>query len=150
MNHGLKLLLMAAGAIVTCVVVVVGFQLTKSGKSDTVKAKEQYTSITNTYDDVQLVAYDDLTITGVEVVNFMKTYDVLLCSEKYDFMVYVKTIENPEGVTYDATYKDKLNKHTSVEFSMEKEYINPVGKFKCSIGRNENKVIKSVTFVQQK
>ena len=55
MSHGLKLLLIAAGAIITCIVVVVGFQLTKSGKNDTNKAAEEYSAMIGDYDDIQMI-----------------------------------------------------------------------------------------------
>ena len=78
MSHGLKLLLIAAGAIITCIVVVVGFQLTKSGRNDTNSAKEQYTEISSEYDDVELLSYDELIITGSDVVDCIQKYGSLL------------------------------------------------------------------------
>ena len=154
MSHGLKLLLMAAGAIITCIVVVVGFQLTQSGKNDTNKAKEQYTSISNEYDDVKLAAYDEVTISGSDVVNCIHTYGTLLTSDYYTFTIKVMTAENmgenTSGVTYDCYYADKVSKNTSVENSTKEDYINPLGKFKGKISRNKNGVIDSITFTQEK
>lgn len=150
MSHGLKLLLMAAGAIITCIVVVVGFQLTQSGKNDTNKAKEQYTSISNEYDDVKLAAYDEVTIAGSDVVNCIQTYGTLLISANYNFTIKVVTGENSNGVDYGDNYKTEINKNTAIENSTEKDYINPLGKFKGKISRNTNGVIESITFTQAK
>lgn len=150
MSHGLKLLLMAAGAIITCVVVVVGFQLTKSGKSDTAKAKEQYTSISNEYDDVKLASYDEVTISGSEVANCIQTYGTLLTSVTHSFKVKVITAENSTGVEYDDAYATKLSTNTSVDHSTQPNYINPLGKFKGKITRNENGIIDYITFTQEK
>ena len=154
MSHGLKLLLMAAGAIITCIVVVVGFQLTQSGKNDTNKAKEQYTSISNEYDDVKLAAYDEVTISGSDVVNCIHTYGTLLTSDYYTFTIKVMTAQNTidktTGVIYDYDYVAKITNNTEVGNSTKENYINPLGKFKGKISRNKNGVIDSITFTQEK
>ena len=139
---------MAAGAIITCIVVVVGFQLTKSGKSDTAKAKEQYTSISNEYDDVKLAAFDEVTISGSEVANCIQTYGTLLTSTS--LKIKVVTVEDSTGVEYNNGYAAKLSTNTSVENSTKPNYINPLGKFKGKIARNENGIIHLITFTQEK
>ena len=72
MSHGLKLLMIAAGAIITCIVVVVGFQLTKSGRNDTNKASEQYSSVMGSFDNVKLTIHENLEVSGADVVTFIK------------------------------------------------------------------------------
>ena len=157
MSHGLKLLLIAAGAIITCIVVVVGFQLTKSGKNDTNAAKEQYTHISSEYDDVALSAYDGVTLTGSDVVDCIEKNGALLVSEG-NFTITVITAENienaakgtePEGCMYQKDYADKLDTNTATKASTSDNYINPLGKFKGEISRNDNGIIENITFTQE-
>lgn len=165
MSHGLKLLLIAAGAIVTCIVVVVGFQLTKSGKNDTNKASEQYTSVMSGYDEVQLTCYEDQTVSGSEVVSFIKDNASSLINSQIE-QIIVNT--NSGKQTYNVSsavpsptpasgigsqnyttvemLKSTVNKFQ--EYTTANCYINPTGKFLCTIKRNDNNMITIITFDQ--
>lgn len=151
MSHGLKLLLIAAGAIITCIVVVVGFQLTKSGKNDTNKASEQFSSVTADYDDVKLASYDDLTISGSDVATCIMDCKSLLASTEYDFTIHINTIANNTGIDYTrSTYEAYYATNTAIANSTEDNYINPTAQFKGSVSRNANGIINKITFTQQK
>lgn len=167
MSHGLKLLLIAAGAIITCIVVVVGFSLTKSGKSDTNQATEQYTSMIEGYDDVKLSSYDGITMSGSDVAGCIKECDQLLSAKDYSFSIVVKTLENTSGVYYwnavdgkaalsptpapvKADYPSAFEMNTSTAHSTDDNYINPKGKFLGAVTRNDNGIITVLTFTQQR
>ena len=153
MSHGLKLLLMAAGAIITCVVVVVGFQLTKSGKSDTSKASEQYTGVMSSYDNVQLTSYEDMEVSGADVVNFIKDNASALVNSQInqikvttklrDSQTYTASTYNNETVQ---TLKNDVNSNQGITTAAN--YINPSGTFQCTITRNSNGMITEITFQQ--
>lgn len=154
MSHGLKLLLMAAGAIITCVVVVVGFQLTKSGKSDTNKASEQYTSVMSNYDEVQLTSYEEMEVSGADVVNYIKENAASIVNSQINQIIV--TTKASGAQTYAATtyesktvedLKNTVNSNQSV--STDVNYINPSGAFYCTITRNSNGMIKVVSFEQK-
>lgn len=160
MSHGLKLLLIAAGAIITCIVVVVGFGLTQSGKNDTVLAKEQYADNLEEYEDVKLMSYDQVILSGADVISCIHEHEDLLLSGSYDFTIEVITAQNiidagagtVSGVSYgavDGDYSTLIAQNTSIDHSLQSDYINPKGKFIGSIGRNANGVIDKITFTQQ-
>lgn len=162
MSHGLKLLLIAAGAIITCIVVVVGFQLAKSGKNDTNKAKEQFSSMTNEYDDVKLSSYDNITISGSEVISCIEENRSLLVSTNQEFVIEVITKENisaaltkstpPVGERYgeiDSNFETQLNYIKNDSNRTKANYINHQGSFLGSVSRNANGVIQKITFTQQ-
>ena len=154
MSHGLKLLLMAAGAIITCVVVVVGFQLTKSGKSDTSKASEQYTGVMSSYDNVQLTSYEDMEVSGADVVNFIKDNASSIVKSQINQIAVTTKLSGSQ--TYAATtyktktvqiLKDDVNSNQSS--TTASKYINPSGAFYCTITRNSNGMITEITFQQK-
>lgn len=143
---------MAAGAIVTCIVVVVGFQLTKSGKTDTGRAAEQYTSIMSQYDQIQLTMYEDMQISGSDVVNYIKENAGVLVNKQ------IKQIE-VETKNGKSAYSSTDSNDSTVEKIKEKlrtnqsnvgggNYINPSGMFECEIKRNANGMIEAINFRQ--
>lgn len=154
MSHGLKLLLIAAGAIITCIVVVVGFQLTKSGKNDTNQATEQYMSVMSGYDDVQLTMYEDMEVSGTDVVTFIKeNASAVVNGQISQIQVTTKmsgsqiyTSENYMSKTVE-DLKEAVNSNQKNE--TEAIYINPTGAFLCSITRNTNGMITNISFSQQ-
>ena len=129
MSHGLKLLLIAAGAIITCIVVVVGFQLTKSGKSDANKAAEQYANILSNYDNIQLTVYENTQVSGADVINFIKD-NAGAVVEKQITKIVVNTNAQGGSQSYgNAEYSKVEDLKSALEKKQEsktsKEYINP-------------------------
>ena len=107
MSHGLKLLMIAAGAIITCIVVVVGFQLTKSGKNDTNKASEQYTSVIGSFDDVKLTIHEDMEVSGADVVTFIKENAGAVAGGQIDSII-VKTNMSALSKSYNSSIYNKV------------------------------------------
>lgn len=158
MSHGLKLLLIAAGAIITCIVVVVGFQLTKSGKSDTNKASEQFTSVMAEYDEIKLTCYNEMTVAGSDVITFIKENASVIVDDQI-LGIQVTTngtgsgngtqeyLSSDTNLTSTNKVKEKVN--TAQKVTTAGNYINPTGKFVCTIERNENGMIEYIRFKQQ-
>lgn len=154
MSHGLKLLLIAAGAIITCIVVVVGFQLTKSGKNDTNHATEEYTNVMSEYDDVQLTMYEDMEVSGADVVSFIKENASVVVNSQIK-QILISTKMSGTQLYASETYKTKTveDVKTAVNASQKTvtatSYINPTGTFLCNIVRNSNGMITDINFTQQ-
>ena len=155
MSHGLKLLLMAAGAIITCVVVVVGFQLTKSGKNDTNKASEQYTSVMSNYDEVQLTSYEEMEVSGADVVNYIKDNAGIIVNGQINQIVVTTKASGVQVYTATTYYQSKTVQELKEDVNANQSvttaayYINPSGSFHCTITRNDNGMIKEVSFAQK-
>ena len=154
MSHGLKLLLIAAGAIITCIVVVVGFQLTKSGKNDTNKATEEYSAMISGNDDIKMTIYEDMEVSGADVVTYIKDNAAAVVNERI-VSINVLTKSNQSQNYLSSEYKTKTveDVKNKVNEYQKKEnagnYINPTGSFDCLVLRNENGMITSVSFVQK-
>lgn len=141
MNNGLKLLLMAAGAIVTCIVVVAGFQLTKSGKNDTNKA----VSMIQNNDFNELKDYEGRRISGGQLKSLVEEYE----EKEIYFLIKTKGSVALYGTYYN--YDMNLNKVGTYdnENKISAEYINDFGQFKCSVDISENDVVIGLVFSQE-
>lgn len=133
MSNGMKLLLLAAAAIVTCIVVGVGFFVTKEGKNTVNSATGQFSNMTSEYGAVNLSMYDGMTISGAEAVHVLNTYGSQVT-------VIINTLAKGTIVgSYDSSTKN----------ISDKEYINPNGTFLGSVNRNQNDVIENIIFTQK-
>jgi len=152
MSHGLKLLLIAAGAIITCIVVVVGFQLTKSGKNDTNQASEQFTTVMAEYDELKLTCYQDQTVSGSEVIHYIKDNAFALADNQIT-QIKVTTKEGGEQLYKAADLMNVTEVAAKVRTFQASTtaagYVNPSGKFDCSVERNNNLMVTNVLFVQR-
>lgn len=147
MTNGMKLLILAASAIIVCVVCGVGFYVTREGKSSVNNATGQFTSMSSSYNDVDKSLYDGLTISGTELVSLIESYTGTSDFTEGVFTIKVNTLSNlaptPSGTpaVYPTTVAQKKS---------DANYINPTGKFEGKVKRNENDIIVNITFTQTK
>ena len=152
MENGLKLLLIAASAIIVCVVCVIGFSITKEGKNNVNHTTEQFTSLTSDYGEVELSVYHNMTISGTELVDLiLSKRDEIVTDETLSIVVV--TNANKGSTNSSATVYNKLNyaniyENTKESNSNTVNYINPNGKFLGSVERTPNGMITSIIFTQ--
>jgi len=145
-SYGLKMLLIAAGAAATCIVVLAGIDLASKGREDVRNANEEYESL---IPDVQVIYdLDERIVTGKEVIDYMKLYS------EADVYFQVKTCQSfgSEGTFYHRTQdlKEEAGEYRGQEMNqMDGEYINPAGLFECSLVKNENGILIGIQFIQR-
>ncbi len=140
MSDSTKFLLLAATVIVICVLVAAGFMMVKNGQSSVSGGVNQFNEMASDYADVNLAGYDGGIVLGSEVRSFLRK----ALDEKYDFGITVTT--NESGTVNYTKETTDLDLQTD---STEPDYINPHGQFLGEIHKNENGMVKSVTFTQQ-
>lgn len=147
MTNGMKLLILAASAIIVCVVCGVGFYVTREGKSSVNNATSQFTSMSSSYNDVDKSMYDGLTISGTELVSLIESY-----SGSSDFKDGVFTIKVITLINQSSTPATSAVYPTDAMSTKKSDtgYINPTGKFDGKVTRNENGIINNITFKQTK
>ena len=149
----MKLLLMAAGVVITCLVITVASQLAKTGKSDTQKATDQYDSVVSGYNEVNLTIYEGETSSGTNVVEYLKmSFKELAQGHIYKIKVVTKGGTNAGNQTYSSGNTEATLKETLATYQKAKtsdNYINLSGEFTCTITRNANEMIEEVLFTQQ-
>mgnify|MGYP001559180656 CR=1 FL=1 len=136
MDNSLKGLILAAGVIISCIVIGLGFYISREAKNTSNNGASQLSSMNAEYQDVNKTMYNGLEISGREVK------DVIYKSASTTFGVIVKT-----GDALSVTYSSPDTK--TPEFGIE-GYVNPDAQFLGEVTKDDNNVINTVTFTQQK
>ncbi len=135
MDNSLKGLILAAGVIITCLVVGLGFYLSREAKNTSNNGASQISSMNSEYQDVDKALYDGLKISGREVVELIKK------SSDANFKVTVKTGLNSAGTSYTAAPATFPAQGTD-------NYINPTAQFLGEVTYDANKVISGLVLTQ--
>ena len=146
MSNGLKLMIIAAGTIIQCIVVSIAIQLAKVSRSTSNQYEHYLNSIYNDLSTVDLTMYDGLEVYGSDVINLIKRelgkFDGV---KQGPIKVTVSTSITPYvEYTYDnGIYIEDMQNFTS------KRYIHPLNKFRGTVIYNANEVIEKIVFVIQ-
>ncbi len=142
MDSALKGLMLAAGVILTCIVIGVGFFVAREAKSTAIASSNQLSDYQKEISESALTKYDGMEITGSDVINFTKKnltpYD---SSETAPVYIKIKT-STSENVYETNEYIKSLRDFSS------KRYVNPVNLFLSTVIRDDNDVIIGVQFEQ--
>jgi hypothetical protein len=130
MENSLKLLILAAGIIIVCVVVAIGIFITKSGKNQINSVQAQISQAIDEFDNPNLQVYDGNTVSGQDVAQCVKKY------ASSSLTIKVKNLADADYTSYTAT-------DASVT-------VKSNGLYKGSIERDANKIITAIVFEQVK
>lgn len=145
MENSLKGLILAAGIVITCLVVGIGFYVSREAKSASVKATGQINEITAELDEPAKVMYDGTVVSGREVLELIHKY---YSHPGENMEIKVATLAAPDTyVSYGKT-GDTTKDYTQTKPN-QTDYINPAGKFLGKIERNTSKIITGISFTQQ-
>ena len=136
MDNSLKGLILAAGVIITCLVVGLGFYLSREAKNTSNNGASQISKMNSEYQDVDKSLYDGLNISGREVVKLIKK------SSDEDFKITVKTKKNKNGALYAKAPE-------SFPTPGAEGYINPNAQFIGEIKYDDNNVINELILTQE-
>jgi len=136
MENSLKGLILGAGVVITCLVIGLGFFLSREAQNTSNNAAGQVSSMNSDYQDMNLTLYDGLKVSGSEVENLINKVDYAALS------ITVKTGSNDIGTTYAV-------KPSAFPKKGEDAYLNPTAQFLGKATRDGNNIIESITFTQQ-
>ena len=163
MNRIFKFLEMAGAAIIVLSLLGVGFYIMNQGKEVIEQVSEEGFKSILDYQEYELAVYDGKTVSGYEVINFIK--DMSESEKEIAIRVYtgeggntpfdyVRGLEAKAGGDADeimVTGITETNCADKYDFSLGKTddgYINPNGSFKGKVFRNKDDVIIAVVFIQ--
>lgn len=148
MDNILKGIVIAAGVLLTIILVGIGFYIARETKNTSNNGMSQINAMNKEGQDIDISIYDGLSVSGSEVINIMDQ-----CKNKKLFMcVKTKACLSEEGVYYNYSYTDDelqvAGNYAASEASKE-DKINKMGQFKCSVYKNKLEVITGMYFVQK-
>lgn len=147
MENSLKGLILAAGTIITCVVISLGFYISREAKNTASTGTNQINKVNTEFAESDKTIYDGTNISGSEVVSVIKRL------EGEQTGVYVKTTESNTFYGYEFNIDSgelvqmTTNKYTSTDAS-SKQYINPYATYIGEVVRNSNNAITGLIFTQ--
>lgn len=143
----------AAGIVITLAIISIAFIVFNMAKDGTMAGVKKIEAMNTQISESDLTIYDDSEVSGSEVVNVVKKYQ-----ETY-LAISVKTGKNPGGAWYgySATLSSdsaSMGAKSSEDLSdaideTKNKYINPNGRFKGKIFRDENNAIIAIVFEQK-
>lgn len=137
----IKLLLNAAGIILTCTVVSIGIINMNQAKETAGITAGRISSYNKELSQSELNIYDGLVVRGSDVINFYKKYFAGAYDRNNSFIM---AVEDSSG---NIIYMDE-SALESIKTVGSSYYIKPVDKFIGKVIYNENDVITDVVFRQ--
>lgn len=149
MDNSLKGLILAAGVIITCLVVGIGFYISREASAAATNGTGQISRMNKEVAESDKVMYDGLDVTGSEVINAINKYkseDIAVkVTTKKSSVYYNRILTNSDkelGNESNASVKDTQTITSSY-------YINQKAQFTGEILRDVNDTIIGISFVQQ-
>lgn len=146
MDNSLKGLMLAAGVVITCIVVGLGFYISREAKNTSSGGISQITRMNSEYQDISKTMYDGIKVSGREVAEAIEKYSSEI--EAGDFVIVVYTGKKTEasgGIVFNTT----AHPYSDIKDKKNVAYINPDGNFLGETIADDNGVVTTMTFVQQ-
>lgn len=151
MENSLKGLLLAAGVIITCIVVGLGFYIAREARDTAANSTGQISKLNAEFTESDKTMYDGMSVSGSEVVNVVNKF-------KNDTMGIVVTTNagsttyygyNVTGTIDESKLESKSNSNIKdAQKITNGNYINPNAQFSCTVLRDKNRAIVGLKFVQ--
>ena len=135
--------MLAAGVVITCVVISLGFYMSREARNAANNGISQIANMT-VVNDAAKEMYDGLSISGREVVNVIKKYAEELTAGNLIVNVATGKGKSVVKTAYTAAYTTANDPTVYTNTS----YINPNGLFLGSVTSDAKGVI-TISFVQQ-
>ena len=148
MENSLKGLILAAGTIITCVVISLGFFISREAKDTASNGANQINKLNSEFVESEKVIYDGATVSGSEVLNVIKKFS----NERIGILVKTNKSSTYYGYIFNETtgeMTDKADNQLTVATDSDGEsYINPYVNFTGKLIRDKNEVITGIVFEQ--
>lgn len=144
MENSLKGLLLAAGTIITCIVIGLGFYIAREARDTANSGAGQINKLNAEFTESDKTMYDGLQVSGSEVVNVISKY------KNDDICIKVETKKASAAYVYSDTSLTGKSGLTLKEAQKINGnfYINPNAQFMGEVLRDDNRVIVGLSFKQ--
>lgn len=149
MSNSLKGLMLAAGTIITCLVVGIAFYISREANATASSGMGQISTMNKEFSESDKVMYDGLDVTGAEVVNVINKYKneeiAIKVTTKKSTVYYNYLLTNSDkdlGTVSNASVKD-------TQTITSNYYINQKAQFAGVVLRDTNDTIIGISFTQK-
>ena len=149
MENSLKGLMLAAGIIITCIIISLGFYIAREASDTASSGTGQINELQAEFADTSKTMYENTEVSGSEVINVIRKFSDEMIGVK------VQTKKNTSYYIYQFSDTDGSLKNTSsldyksAQNAASANYINPTGRFLGAVVRDANGTITGLSFVQQ-
>jgi hypothetical protein len=158
MNNASSALKVAAGIFLTIALITIVVILFVSAQEATKTAQNNFSDIQTELSQASFTVYEDTTISGSQVTNALRKF-----KDKEQFGIQIKTGKNPQGQwygnvlnvssqssteEYGSVITDKQGTMNNAWNEVTTEYVNPSGKFKAQVVKDNSNVVRGLIFTQ--
>lgn len=158
MNNASSALKVAAGIFLTIALITIVVVLFVSAQEATKTAQNNFSDIQTELSQASFTVYDDTTVSGSQVTNALRKF-----KDRGQFGIQVKTGKNSSGQWYgnvlnisslsSAEEFGSVNGTSYADISNSwneslMDYVNPSGKFKAKVIKDNSNVVRGLIFVQ--
>ena len=148
MENSLKGLMLAAGIIITCIIISLGFYIAREARDTASEGTGQINQLQAEFTDASKTMYDGTEVSGSEVLNVIRkfsdeTMGILGQTNKNKtYYNYNFDVDKGElGKALDNSYKNAQDVASD-------KYINPTARFQGSIVKDVDGTIIGIVFAQ--
>ena len=149
MENSLKGLMMAAGIIITCIIISRGFYIAREASDTASSGTGQINELQAEFADTSKMMYENTEVSGSEVINVIRKFgDEMLgvkVQTKKNTSYYIYQFNDADGSLKGSSALD----YKSAQVATNSNYINPTGRFLGAVVRDANGTITGLSFVQQ-
>ncbi|MCM3039222.1 ABC transporter permease [Paenibacillus motobuensis] len=156
MNNASSALKVAAGIFLTIALITIVVVLFVSAQEATKTAQNNFSDIQTELSQASFTVYDDTMVSGSQVTNALRKF-----KERDQFGIQVLTGKNRQGEWYGNTLNitgnaddfgsviNRSNADISNSWNEKlNEYVNPSGKFKARVVKDNSNVVRGLIFTQ--
>lgn len=149
MENSLKGLMLAAGIIITCIIISLGFYIAREASDTASSGTGQIHQLQAEFADTSKTMYENTEVSGSEVINVIRKFSDEMIGIK------VQTKKNTSFYIYQFNESDgslgavSTNDVKRAQTPSNAGYINPTGRFLGAVVRDVNGTITGLSFVQQ-
>ncbi|MCR4946189.1 MAG: hypothetical protein K5929_04500 [Lachnospiraceae bacterium] len=149
MENSLKGLMLAAGIIITCIIISLGFYIAREASDTASAGTGQINELQAQFGDTSKTMYDNTRVSGSEVINVIRKFA--------DDTMGIKVVTKKNTTYYIYNFNDsdgnlgQLSKadYKSAQTATNDNYINPTGRFLGTVVRDANGTITGIIFTQE-
>ena len=149
MENSLKGLMLAAGIIITCIIISLGFYIAREASDTASSGTGQINELQAEFADTSKTMYENTEASGREVITVIRTFsDEMIgvkVQTKKNTSYYIYQFNDTDGSLKNASTLD----YKSAQNATSANYINPTGRFLGAVIRDANGTITGLSFVQQ-